>query len=168
VRDAPLRGALNRFLQWFARFAPGAMTLRVRLHRLRGVRIGEGVFIGTDALIETAYPHLVEIGNHSVIGIRSVTVAHFRGRVPEGSAVRIEDQVFVGPGCIILPNVTLGYGSVVTAGSVVTKSVPPLTMVQGNPAKPIAECGLPLGMKTPVREFYRQLRPLPRPSRADD
>jgi acetyltransferase-like isoleucine patch superfamily enzyme len=76
--------------------------------------------------------------------------------------VRIEDKAFVGPGAIILPNVTIGYGAVVAAGSVVTKSVPPMTMVQGNPAEPVGYCGVPLGVKTPAAEFLRKLRPLER------
>ena len=54
-----------------------------------------------------------------------------------------------------MPNVTIGAGAVVAAGQVApsTRSVAPLTMVQGNPAKPIARCGIPLGLDTPVKEF---------------
>ena len=48
----------------------------------------------------------------------------------------------------------------VTAGSVVTASVPPQTLVQGNPARPVAKCGIPLGNHTSVREFSHNLRPL--------
>jgi galactoside O-acetyltransferase len=79
--------------------------------------------------------------------------------------VVIEDDVFIGPNVTILPNVRIGHGAVVTAGSVVSQSVPPLTMVQGVPARPVARCGVPLGMRTPIREFYRQLRPLRSPLR---
>ena len=154
------RGALNRSLQAVARFAPGATTTRPTLHRMRGVTIGEGTFIGTDALIETSYPHLVSIGSYVAVGIRTVIIGHFRGPVPKEATVRIEDDAFLGPGTIILPNVTVGYGAVVTAGSVVTKSVPPLTFVRGNPARVIATCGVPLGMRTPPKEFYRQLKPI--------
>ena len=143
--------------------APGATTVRVTMHRLRGVSIGDGVFIGTDALIETSYPHLVSIGDGVAIGIRSVIIGHFRGPLPSQPTVIIESDVFIGPGVIILPNVTIGHGAVVTAGSVVTPSIPPMTLVRGNPAKPVARCGVPLGMKTPPKEFYRQLRPLDRP-----
>jgi acetyltransferase-like isoleucine patch superfamily enzyme len=167
VREPFFVGARNRVLQVLALYAPGAQSLRIWLHRMRGVTIGEGAFIGTGALIETSFPHLVSIGNGAAIGIRSVIIAHFRdppnppkhpGEKP--ISVRIEDEAFIGPGVIIMPNVTVGYGAVVTAGSVVTTSVPPLTLVQGNPAKPVARCGIPLGMKTPVKEFYRKLRPL--------
>ena len=60
----------------------------------------------------------------------------------------------------MLPGVTIGRGAVVMAGSVVTRSVPPMTMVQGNPAAPVAKCGVPLGANTPLGEFYRALQPL--------
>jgi hypothetical protein len=47
----------------------------------------------------------------------------------------IEDNVDIGAGAIILPGVRIGKGSMVGAGSVVTKDVPPGTIVVGNPAK---------------------------------
>jgi acetyltransferase-like isoleucine patch superfamily enzyme len=162
LSEPRLLGARNRVLQAVAQHAPGATTLRVRLHRWRGVSIGDGTFIGTDALIETSYPHLVVIGANVAIGIRSIIIAHFRGPTPQRPTVRIEDDAFIGPGVIILPNVTIGRGAVVAAGSVVTKSVAPLTMVQGNPAQPVGRCGVALGMKTPLDEFLRKLRPIER------
>jgi acetyltransferase-like isoleucine patch superfamily enzyme len=162
--ESTLPGAKRRILQLLALHGPGAETLRVKLHRLRGVKIGEGCFIGTEVMIETAFPHLVEIGNGVDIGMRTTIVAHQQGeKAVEGErSVRIGDDVFIGPGSIILPHVTIGRGAVVTAGSVVTTSVPPLMMVQGNPAKPVARCGLPLGRTTPLREFYGKLEPVRR------
>lgn len=53
--------------------------------------------------------------------------------------VRIEEDVWIGTHCIILPGVTLGKGSVVGAGSVVTKSVKSYSVVAGNPAKVIKQ-----------------------------
>lgn len=160
---------LARPLQILARYAPGATTLRVTLHRLRGVTIGPGVFIGTDALIETSKPHQVYIGANAAIGIRSTIIAHFRGNEPRFEidgrrySVCIEEDAFIGPGVLIMPNVRIGRGAVVAAGSVVTRSVKPMTMVQGNPAVEIAVCGVPLGLTTPIREFTRQLRPIDGP-----
>jgi hypothetical protein len=37
-------------------------------------------------------------------------------------------------------------------------------MVQGNPAEPIARCGVPLGLDTPIKDFYRRLTPIQRTS----
>jgi acetyltransferase-like isoleucine patch superfamily enzyme len=165
-----LLGARNRALQVMALYAPGGDTTRVLLHRLRGVEIGEKTWIGFDTLIEPSYPRRVSIGNRVAIGIRVLILAHFAhqgrnreasgGSVDERISVRIEDDVFIGPGAMVMPNVTIGAGAVVAAGSVVTRSVAPLTMVQGNPAKPIARCGIPLGLDTPIKEFYRRLTPI--------
>ena len=150
-------GTINRVLQLLARIAPGALTLRPRLHGWRGVRIGKDVWIGYDAIIETSYPHLVTIKDGATIGIRALIIAHFRG-LEKG--VVIEENAFLGPGTIILPNVVVGRGAVVAAGSVVTTSVPPMTLVQGNPAKPVARVGTPPSMEVSFQQFAASLRPL--------
>lgn len=54
--------------------------------------------------------------------------------------VIIEDNVWIGAKASILPNVTVGEGSIIGANSVVTKNVPPYSMVAGNPAKIIRTC----------------------------
>jgi serine acetyltransferase len=156
MRENALRGLVNRILQHLARILPGAQSLRVRLHRARGVKIGKGVWIGYDVILETSRPHLITIEDGAIISVRAMVIAHFRG----SEGVKIERDAFIGPGVIILPNVVIGQGSVVTAGSVVTHSVPPMTVVQGNPAVPVARCGIPLGADITLKEFSRRLRPL--------
>ena len=153
-------GVKNRLLQIMARSAPGATTWRVWLHRRRGVKIGKDVWIGYDAIIETSYPHLVTIRDRAAIGIRVTIMAHNR----EQQGVIVEEDAAIGTGAIILPNVTIGRGAVVTAGSVVTQSVPPKTMVQGNPARPIATVEIPFGLNVSVKEFAKGLRPIRRQS----
>lgn len=54
-------------------------------------------------------------------------------------SILIEDDVWIGMGSIVLPGCKLGRGAIVGAGSVVTKDVPPYTIVAGNPAKIIRE-----------------------------
>lgn len=149
-------GVKNRLFQAIARGVPGATTLRVTLNRWRGVKIGKNVWIGYDAIIETSSPHLVEIRDRASIGIRSTIIAHFR----EQEGVLIEEDAIIGPGVIVLPNVVIGHGSIVAAGSVVTKSVPPKTMVQGNPAQPIATVAIPLSLDVSLKEFSKGLRPM--------
>jgi len=156
VSENILRGIRNRLLQEIARKAPGARSLRVWLNRWRGVHIGKGVWIGYDALIETSSPHLVTIKDGASLGIRCTVVAHMRER----QGVTIEEDADIGPGAIILAGVTIGRGAVVTAGSVVTKSVPPKTLVQGNPAMPIATVGIPLKMDVTVKEWAKHLKPI--------
>jgi acetyltransferase-like isoleucine patch superfamily enzyme len=146
----------NRILQALARHAPGATSWRVWLNRWRGVHIGQNVWIGYDAIIETSRPDLVTIRDGAAVQIRATIIAHFR----EQEGVIIEENATVGAGAIVLPNVTIGRGSIVTAGSVVTKSVPPKTMVQGNPARPIATIETPLTMDVSLKEFGKGLRPI--------
>ncbi len=143
--------------------------MRIIFHKLRGVKIGKDVFIGYDTIIDTAYPELVYIGNNVIISWRVLIIAHFdndkllvpnKFKQKDFFTVKIEDDAFIGPGSIILPNITIGSGSVVSAGSVVFRSVPPMTMVQGNPAKPIARCGIPLTSKTNMSEFKKNLKPI--------
>jgi acetyltransferase-like isoleucine patch superfamily enzyme len=151
-----LPGLKNRVLQVLARHAPGATSWRVWLNRWRGVHIGRQVWIGYDAIIETSRPDLVTIRDRATVQIRATIIAHNR----ELEGVVIEEDATVGPGAIVLPNVTIGRGSIVTAGSVVTKSVPPKTMVQGNPARPIATVEIPLRLDVSMKEFAKGLRPI--------
>jgi acetyltransferase-like isoleucine patch superfamily enzyme/acyl carrier protein len=165
ISDSRLGGLKNRVLQLIALYVPGYKTTRVWLHRMRGVSIGDNVSIGLSALIETAYPRLVSIGNNVTIGMRATIIAHLRdstaqARVDLRPTVRIEDNVYIGPCVIVLPNVTIGHGAVVSAGSVVTRSVPPQTLVQGNPAQPIARCGVSLGGGVSYEQFLRHLTPI--------
>jgi amino acid adenylation domain-containing protein len=156
-----IKGVCNRFLQLLARIAPEVW--RVKFHKWRGVRIGENASIGYDTILETAYPYLVQIGNNVNIGMRVTVIGHFRGMTNSSSGaptVKIGDYAFIGPGVIILPNTEIGEGAVVAAGSVVTTSVPPMTMVQGNPAKPVALCGVPLSGRATYSEFIKNLKPL--------
>jgi acetyltransferase-like isoleucine patch superfamily enzyme len=159
-----LRGLKNRILQFLARNAPGATTTRVRLNRWRGVNIGKDVWIGYDAIIETSCPHLVTIRDRAAIGIRVTIIAHNR----EQRGVIIEEDVSLGPGVIVLPNVTIGRGAIVAAGSIVTKSVPPKTMMQGNPARPVATVDIPFGLNVSVKELAKTLRPIRREARETD
>ncbi|MBN1294124.1 MAG: acyltransferase [Candidatus Latescibacteria bacterium] len=129
--------------------------------------MGNNVWVGYDAIIETAHPSWISIGNNVTIGIRCTILAHFwkcympeKGDEKNFTTVRIGDYVHIGSRSLILPNVTIGQGSVIAAGSVVTRSVPSRTMVKGNPAKPVAICGIPLTPETPMKEFLLHLKPI--------
>ena len=82
-------------------------------------------------------------------GNAQVVDTDFHPLTPEGRAadfnagstrpIVIEDDVFIGMNALILKGVTLGAGCVVGAGSVVSRDVPPRTIVAGNPAKVVRE-----------------------------
>ena len=161
-----VRGMRNRILQHLARFMPGATTFRVWCHRMRGIRIGQGAWLGYDLILETEYPERISLGDNVEINMRATIIGHFRG-VPiqpkgpgeERVSVKIEDDVFIGPGVIILPNIIIGRGAAIAAGSVVTKNIRPMTLCQGNPAAPVAECGVPLVGSVSYKEFLKNLKP---------
>jgi acetyltransferase-like isoleucine patch superfamily enzyme len=155
MKEGPLRGFANRILQHLARILPGAQTLRVsRYNAPAEYRLGRTSGFGYDVILDTSRPFLITLEDACALSMRVTVVAHFRG----STGIKIERDAFVGPGAIILPNVVVGRGAVVTAGSVVTRSVPPMTVVQGNPAVPVARCGIPLGPDITLKEFSQRLQ----------
>lgn len=92
----------------------------------------------------------IVIGNNVTIGANSVVVdTNFHPLQQEerlanlssddNAPVYIEDHVFIGMNCLVLKGVTIGNGSVIGAGSVVTRSIPPGMIAAGNPARIIHE-----------------------------
>lgn len=106
-----------------------------------------GVQIGKDCLISTRYwssePYLISIGNHVQVTDKVSFHTHGGGQAirqmhPDFDCfgkIRIEDYVYIGAWSHIMAGVTIGEGALVAGGSVVTKSVPPHTVVGGNPAR---------------------------------
>ena len=136
----------NWLLGNLARWAPRGVILPI--HRMRGVKMGTDVFIDPTAIIETAFPENITIGNDVRITAGCVIMSHIKaphylretGLVPVVlKPVVLEDHCFIGVNSVIMPGVTVGKASVVTSGSVVVNNVPPYTMVQGNPAKVIKQ-----------------------------
>ncbi len=89
-------------------------------------------------------PYLIKIGNHCSISKGTWLVTHdggvwvLRDKYPKINVfgkIEIKDNCYIGLNAIILPNVTIGPNSVVGAGAIVTKDVPPNTVVAGVPAK---------------------------------
>lgn len=86
-------------------------------------------------------------GNHRIDWIAAYNFKMFPDEFPAAQQVEqtsltkgdvhIGDRVTIGDDCIILSGITIGADSVVLAGSVVTKDVPPATVVGGNPARQI-------------------------------
>jgi acetyltransferase-like isoleucine patch superfamily enzyme len=116
-------------------------SLRVLLHKLRGVKIGKDVFIGLHVIIDRSYPEYVELQDGVMLAGGNHILAH--SRAPEFykgkllsyvSPIIIKKNSWVGINAIVLPGVTIGEGSVVTAGSVVTEDIPDNVVVRGNPA----------------------------------
>ena len=114
------------------------------LYRLRGTKVGRGVDISSGVFIEESFPHLVTIEDNVDIGPNVIIVTHdssyhcIQQDIPLiCREVIIKRNAYIGAGAIILPGVTIGEYSIVAAGSVVTKDVPPHTVVAGVPARVI-------------------------------
>jgi len=112
-------------------------TLEGRVTLGNGVRIMSHVYI----------PSRTHFGNHVFVG-PGTTILNDRtpGRYPGDEPLPVcgatlEDDVVIGGGCTILPNVTIGKGSFVAAGTLVTKDVPPFSLLKGSPgrAQPLPE-----------------------------
>lgn len=120
---------------------------RVQMLRWCGFRIGRDVYIADDILIaeELEDRENLVIGDRVSIAPRVtlVTSSH-----PNDSRIRpvapvvrapiiIEEDVWLGAGVVVLPGVRIGRGAVVGAMSVVTRDVPPLNVVAGQPARTV-------------------------------
>jgi acetyltransferase-like isoleucine patch superfamily enzyme/acyl carrier protein len=73
--------------------------------------------------------------------------------------IKIEDNVWVGRDSIVFPGVTIGEGSVVAVGSLVTSDVPPYTIVAGNPARVIARISKGSGKESAETDPFNESSP---------
>jgi len=112
---------------------------------LSGCRLitGSDCFINRDYYFDTNGPIL--IGSHVCVGhgVAFITTDHETGTLSRRAGelkvlpIIIEDGVWIAANVTLLPGVTVGRGAVVAAGAVVTKDVPPNSLVAGIPAKVI-------------------------------
>jgi maltose O-acetyltransferase len=107
----------------------------------RRIHIGENVMINIGCVFDLNAP--ISIGNHAAIGheVMLLTSSHHIGNQihragPLTTApVIIENGTWIGARSVVLPGVTVGAGSVVASGAIVTRNVPPNTLVGGVPAR---------------------------------
>lgn len=134
------------------RLSPG-----ITISHPENLHLGEGVIIERGTIINASAG--VSIGAHSVISSNcAIWTGNHRyidgTKLPYGDeslndGVHIGDSVWMGHGSMIVPGVRVGEGSVIGMGAVVTKDVPQLSVVGGNPARII---------KVRNEEHYYQLK----------
>jgi len=106
------------------------------------MRIGRNVWLPASTWIDTSYCFLISIGDHCGFGEECLILAHdaqmdeFLDAARVGRVV-VHESCHVGARCVILPGVEIGPRTIVGAGSVISKSLPPDTVCAGNPAKVI-------------------------------
>ena len=103
------------------------------LRRVWGMDLGDGVRVSGKARLDYTNPRGVHIGHHTILtpGVQIFTHDFVGARHVD---TWIGACCFIGANAIILPGVRVGDHSIVAAGSVVTKDVPPHSVVGGNPA----------------------------------
>jgi maltose O-acetyltransferase len=120
------------------------------------IEIGRGVFINSGVRFECAPEVTIKIGDRVQIGPRcsfetmnhSVVLLEKNKRGGFPASIVVEDDVWLAAGATVLPGVRIGKGSVVAAGAVVTKDVPPYTLVGGVPAQIIKQISNTLSVET--------------------
>ena len=125
----------------------GDLLWRYKLKRLRN----QGLQLGNNCLINGfpkfgSEPYLISIGNHVTVASKVTFITHDGGakifrhcpefkNVIKYGRITIHDDCGIGYGAIILPGVSIGPNSLVGAGAVVVRDVPPNTLVGGNFAR---------------------------------
>ena len=97
------------------------------IHAYRSVVVGKNCLIAANCQIFDGNAHQVSFEN----------VENRLNTRDDGKPIIIEDYVWIGANSLILPGVRIGCGSIIAAGSVVTKDVPPMVIAAGNPAKTV-------------------------------
>ena len=103
------------------------------------IEIGNNVLIASNVQIYTA-THPVEISERFTPNWTPESKEYFCRTY--ALPVRIEDNCWIGGGVIVLPGVTIGKGTVIGAGSVVTKNIPENVVAVGNPCRVLRKINL--------------------------
>ena len=110
-----------------------------KLQRM-GLSIGNNFNMMDGCSFDYSFCWLITIGDNVVFAPCVTLLAHDASTVPllghaKIGLIRIGNNVFIGRNAIIMPDVTIGDGAIIGAGSVVTKDVSPNMIVAGNPAR---------------------------------
>lgn len=123
-------------------------SVKLHAHESRGLCVGARVGIGYNAVVSAADGGAVRIGDNTMIGPNVVLVAadhrfddptkpmRFQGHI--GRDIEIGDDVWIAANCVVVGGVSIGRGSVVGAGAVVTRNIPPMEVWGGVPARFLA------------------------------
>ena len=140
----PLKRIKQIFFMWLSNFLPIRGHQRWKFVKKGGVDVKGPCWIYRNVYFDSVAPHLITIEKGVTITQNTTILTHFldptkKGRNYNLGKVHIEEDAFIGCNVIICNAVTIGKGSIVGAGSVVTKDIPPYQVWAGNPAKYIKD-----------------------------
>ena len=146
-RNPMLNKVIGSLHFWFLYFIKYHAN-KVAYLRAQGARIGDNCELFSNIGGFGSEPYLIQLGANVIIASGVLFITHdgatrllrkidSRWTRETGlyGTIKVGDNAFIGINSIIMPGVNIGANSAVGAGSVVTKDVPPNTIVAGNPAK---------------------------------
>ena len=166
-RSALWFGLIRLKDHWLGNWAMHAPWGGVRkwLQRQRGVKIGKKVHWGTNVIVDNTFPNFVVIEDGASISGNDYFLAHakplkYHTACAESfvAPIIVHKHAWIAINVTVLPGVEIGEGAIVSAGSVVSKDIPPFTVAKGNPAKVVADLSDILRSNYPPEEFERLLQ----------
>lgn len=143
------------------------VRFRSRLGRMElGAEAGGILIVGDEtafgSLVSVVAHHRITIGHHcrfgDMVGVYDTAHHPVDSESPiRTGPVAIGDNVWIGRGALILPGVSIGNNSVVSAGAIVRKDVPPNILVSGDPAAPVRQLSVRPGWIRPGPEYTKKL-----------
>ena len=115
-------------------------SLTILFYRFMGIKIGKNTYVSINAHLDVRRGKIT-IGNDVDIAKGVCILSHMTGFKDEGGDLEtvIGDNVKVFVNAVVLPGVKVGNNSIIGAGAVVIKDVPPNTVVLGNPARVVKQ-----------------------------
>lgn len=154
LKDLPSLGFINRlrtkiYRKYFCKSGINNTIGRsVNIANIHNIEIGNNVAINAETYLVASNSKII-IGNNVLIAPRCVLQSQnhryknknelIRNQGTESKEIIIEDDVWLGTNCIVLPGVRIAKGSVVGAGSIVTKNTDPYSVNVGVPARKISK-----------------------------
>lgn len=128
---------------------------RVKFHRWRGVNIGKHVTIGLHVTLDHSYPKYITIeddvtlSGENYILTHSTPKIHWKNVAPSYIApVIIKRGAWLTLGVTVLPGITIGSYSIISAGSIVNKDIPSKVIASGNPIRVVRK--IDIGLVEPL------------------
>lgn len=109
----------------------------------KGLKIGRNSIPVADFFFDPSHCFLIDIGDNVTFAPNVRLIAHdasskFLTGYTKIAKITIQNNCFIGDSVIVLPGVTIGEGSIIGTGSIVTKDVPPNSIAVGSPAKVVS------------------------------